>query len=174
MATMDSDQNTIAYGTGYEDTPGGVLDVQEVEVNSNSCYAFIIIEAGFDGIPGGYYSLETSDGTVIKEQAGDDIIYADFAQFGVNMVLGNKEIEKTLNSVVLYPNPANSILNIAVTNGLNMPENYTVYNSLGQVMDSGKFTSALQTLDITRYSNGVYFVKLGKEDQAKTLQFVKY
>lgn len=171
---MDSDQNTIAYGTGYEDTPGGVLDVQEVEVNSNSCYAFIIIDAGVDGIPEGYYSLETSDGTIIKEQALDDILYADFAQFGVNIVLGNKEIEKTLNNIVLYPNPANNILNIAVTNGMDTPDSYIIYNSLGQIMDNGIFTSSLQTLDITNYSNGVYFVKLGKDNQAKTLQFVKY
>jgi len=54
-----------------------------------------------------------------------------------------------------------------------MPENYTVYNSLGQMMGSGAVTSELQALDIAKYAQGVYFVKLVKGSETKTLQFIK-
>jgi hypothetical protein len=171
---LDSSQNTIAYGTGYEDTPGGVLDIQQIAVDNNTCYGFVIIENGQDGMPGGYYSIKTADGTVIHEQDGDDIVYADFAPFAINVVLGTKTPQKALNSVVLYPNPANSILNIAMTSGMDTPDDYTIYNNLGQVMDNGKITSSLQTLDIAKYASGVYFVKLAKGSEAKTIQFIKY
>lgn len=169
---MDSAQNTIAYGTGYEDTPNGVYDEQTVTVDSNSCFAFFIIEEGFDGIPGGYYSITTGDGEVIFEGSGDDMFYLDYSRFGVNILLGTKNPQKAANDIVLYPNPANSILNIASTDA-QMPESYTVYNSLGQIMEKGNVTSVLQPLDIARYANGVYFVKLAKGESATTLQFIK-
>lgn len=170
---MDTTQNVVAFGGGYSDDPAGVFDEQTVEVDSNSCYAFVIIETGFDGMPGGYYSVTTADGEVIYEAAGEELMYVDLAGFSVNVVLANKDLQKAPNGVVLYPNPANSILNIAVTDG-NMPENYTIYNSLGQVMDAGNVTAAVQSLDIAKYADGVYFVKLTKGGSATTLQFIKH
>ncbi len=169
---MDSSQSVIAQAV-YEDNPAGVLDVREIPVGENSCYVFLIIDAGMDGIPGGHYSVKTSNGTIILDKDGDDIQYIDYAQFATNIVLDKKDIDKTLDSIKLYPNPANSILNITVS-GNNMPEGYTVYNSLGQVMDNGAITTPTQSLNIAGYANGVYFVKLAKADHSKTLQFIKY
>jgi hypothetical protein len=169
---MDVNQNVVAFGGLYEDNPQGVLDVQTVEVDNNACYAFVIIEEGFDGMPGGFYSVTTEDGEVIYEGSGDDLEFYDGTAFGVNVVLGTKAPQKSTNGIMLYPNPANSIVNIAAIDG-NMPENYTVYNSLGQVMDNGNITSVLHTLDITKYANGVYFVKLAKGETITTLQFIK-
>lgn len=170
---MDSNQNVIAAGGMYEDAPGGVLDVQEdIPVDNNSCYAFVVIEQGGDGMPGGYYSIQAANGDVIYEGDGDTLDFVDFAGFSVNVVLGINKPVKTTNNIILYPNPANSVLNIASTDA-NMPESYTVYNSLGQVIDNGNVTSVLQTLDIAKYANGVYFVKLAKGEGSTTLQFIK-
>lgn len=171
-ALMDSNQNIIVQAV-YEDTPEGVLDVREIPVGENSCYVFLIIDAGMDGIPGGHYSVKTSNGTIILDKNGDDIQYIDYAQFATNIVLGKKDIEQTLYNVRLYPNPANSILNITVSDNV-MPEGYTVYNSLGQLMDSGAITTTTQSLNIAGYTNGVYFVKLNKGEQSRTLQFIKH
>jgi hypothetical protein len=126
-----------------------------------------------DGIPGGHYSVKTSDGTVILDKDGDDIQLIDYVQFATNIVLGKKDIEQTLNNVKLYPNPANNILNITVSDNAT-PEGYTVYNSLGQLMDSGAITATTQSLNIAGYANGVYFVKLNKGEQSRTLQFIKH
>jgi len=151
-----------------------VLIEEEIAVNSNSCYLFAIIDNGQDGMPGGYYTLETTDNTLIKQLDGGDIDVIDVVPFGVNVLLENKDVQKGLNATVLYPNPANNILNIATTDAANTPEGYTIYNSLGQVIDSGKINTALQSLDIAGYANGVYFVKLAKGSASKTLQFIKY
>lgn len=171
-ALIDSENNVLTEGS-YQNTPGGVLDVREIPVGENSCYRFMIIDTGNNGIPGGHYSVKTSDGTVILEKEGKDIQQLDYVDFATNIALGQKDIEKALNNIKLYPNPANSILNITVSDN-NMPEDYIVYNSLGQVMDGGAITNTTQSLNIADYANGVYFVKLNKGEQSKTLQFIKY
>ncbi|HYD91120.1 MAG TPA: T9SS type A sorting domain-containing protein, partial [Flavobacterium sp.] len=66
-----------------------------------------------------------------------------------------------------------SLLNITM-DAANIPESYTVYNSLGQVMGTGAITSATQTLNIAPYAEGVYFIKLEKGHEAQTMQFIKY
>lgn len=174
---MDSNQEILAYGFGYPDSEDGELpaaDVQTITVDNNACYAFVIIDMAENGIcctnGNGFFKVETSDGTVITE--GSDYGFYSEALIGINVVLGNKNFEKG-NGIVLYPNPANNILNIATANSADMPENYTVYNSLGQMMGSGAVTSELQALDIAKYAQGVYFVKLVKGSETKTLQFIK-
>jgi len=174
---MDSNQEILAYGFGYPDSEDGELpaaDVQTITVDNNACYAFVIIDMAENGIcctnGNGFFRVETSDGTVITE--GSDYGFYSEALIGINVVLGNKNFEKG-NGIVLYPNPANNILNIATANSADMPENYTVYNSLGQMMGSGAVTSELQALDIAKYAQGVYFVKLVKGSETKTLQFIK-
>ncbi|HAI19202.1 MAG TPA: hypothetical protein DCM10_14920, partial [Xanthomarina gelatinilytica] len=38
------------------------------------------------------------------------------------------------NSVGLYPNPTTNVLNISLANANELPDNYTIYNMLGQVV----------------------------------------
>lgn len=78
-----------------------------------------------------------------------------------------------LNGINLYPNPATSVVNIAVANG-DLPDSFTVYNSLGQQVSTiaVKGTANL-TVDTSGYSNGIYFIKVSKGNQSKTLKFVK-
>lgn len=171
----DLDQNIVAFGGGYEDSPEGAYDYQEVEVDSNTCYAFIIVEQGMDGMGSGYYNITTDSGEIIQQNSGDNIFYIDYAAFGVNVeLLSNATAQKTAANVTLYPNPANSIINIAAADETNMPESYTVYNSLGQVVGNGKINNTVQAIDVAAYANGVYFVKLAKGEGTTTLQFIKY
>lgn len=78
-----------------------------------------------------------------------------------------------MNGINLYPNPATSVINIAITNG-DLPDSYTVYNSLGQTVTTVKVSSSAQlAINTSVYSNGVYFVKIDKGTQSKTLKFIK-
>lgn len=176
-ALLDSNQQYIALGGEYDDVEEGQLgaiDIQTVEVDNAACYVFVMYDFGGNGIcceyGNGYYNVKTSEGVTIA--AGGNFTDFDFTQFSVNVQLSNKNFDKSLNTIKLYPNPANNILNIAA-NENNLPENYTVYNSLGQVMDNGAITSTTQSLNIADYASGIYFVKLAKGDQSKTLQFIK-
>lgn len=145
-----------------------------VNVDTDDCYTFFMLDFGANGIccenGNGFYKIETADGTLIAE--GGEFFDSEQIYFAIDAVAGTKNVAESAN-FNLYPNPANSVLNIAVADGSNMPENYTVYNSLGQIMDSGNITAATQTIDIARYAAGVYFVKVTKGAEAKTLQFIK-
>lgn len=78
-----------------------------------------------------------------------------------------------MNGFNLYPNPATSVISINTANG-DLPDSYTVYNSLGQTVATAKVSSAANlTISTSAYSNGVYFVKVDKGTQSKTLKFIK-
>jgi hypothetical protein len=78
-----------------------------------------------------------------------------------------------LNGISLYPNPANSMFTIAIPQNAATPDAYTIYNSIGQVVGSGKFASHQQPVDVSTYANGIYFIRINSADSAKTLQFIK-
>lgn len=74
----------------------------------------------------------------------------------------------------LYPNPASDYIAINVPDGLNLPETYSVYNTIGQVLTTKKIASSADlTISTSAYSNGVYFLKITQGSSVKTLQFVK-
>lgn len=77
-------------------------------------------------------------------------------------------------SINLYPNPASDFVAISVPSGLELPDMFTVYNSLGQVLASKKVTATNDlTIATSGYSNGIYFVKISKGNESKTLRFIK-
>lgn len=78
-----------------------------------------------------------------------------------------------LNSFKVFPNPVNDVLTISATNG-ELPESYTIINSLGQVVTSAKVTTDSNlSVNTSGYSNGIYFIKIAKNGQEKTLKFIK-
>ena len=154
--------------------PSNELFTTTVDIEESGCYVFLMIDLMGDGIccasGNGYYSVETTDGTVIAE--GGNYTTSDMKWFSIDTTAGTNDVN-VFGAVKLYPNPANSLLNIAM-DAANMPENYTVYNSLGQIMGTGAITAATQTLNIAPYAEGVYFIKLEKGHSTQTMQFIKY
>lgn len=78
-----------------------------------------------------------------------------------------------LNGMNVYPNPTQGVLNISSDNG-DLPDSFTIYNSLGQVMESVKVSSTSNlNVNTSSYTNGLYFIKLDKGNQTKTIKFIK-
>jgi len=78
-----------------------------------------------------------------------------------------------LNGLNVYPNPTQGILNISSDNG-DLPDSFTIYNSLGQVMANIKVSSTSNlNVNTSTYANGLYFIKLDKGNQSKTIKFIK-
>ena len=178
--TTQEDEDTIIAGN--VNSSGQInyynnneLYTTEAATTENTCYIFYMVDNGLNGLccdfGNGYYKIETSEGELIAE--GGDFMQVEQKSFAITSTLANQQISQP-QAITLYPNPANTMLNIATADAANIPESYTVYNSLGQIMDNGVINSASQTLDIAKYANGVYFVKLAKGNSTKTLQFVKY
>jgi hypothetical protein len=62
-------------------------------------------------------------------------------------------------SLSIYPNPASNQLNITVSESL-LGENYSLYNSVGQLILTNKIQSTQTTLDISKLAKGTYTVVL--------------
>lgn len=170
-ALLDSSGEPVATN---EDSPYGNNQTyyHVIDIEQSACYTFMIIDTGIDGLTGeGYYKVKTAQGTVMKE--GGEFFIMEAYNFGIEALLSNDDFSKSIDKIKLYPNPASSTITLAIPDAAALPEGYTVYNSLGQVTGSGKISSNTQSLDISGYANGVYFIKIDKGTSSKTLKFIK-
>ncbi|MNE91396.1 hypothetical protein D3C80_1890030 [compost metagenome] len=59
-------------------------------------------------------------------------------------------------------------------NNSELPESYTIYNSIGQVIKTVKVsTEADLSVNTSAYNTGVYLITISKDNQKKTLRFIK-
>jgi hypothetical protein len=71
-------------------------------------------------------------------------------------------------NVSLHPNPSNGLVNIVATLPNSQSLEISVHNSLGQLISSTKHvgvTSNVFTMDLSNYSNGVYFVTINNGEE---------
>ena len=76
--------------------------------------------------------------------------------------------ENTLQDVSVYPNPAKGSFTIAYENDVN----YTLYNSLGQEIISGKILNGKAEIDAQNLQKGVYFLRLSNETASSVQKIV--
>lgn len=80
------------------------------------------------------------------------------------------ELEKDLEGLTVYPNPATSILYINNNSGLLKGVHYIVYNLLGESLLSGKMVS--NSINISPLSDQVYVLHLQTGSKNKYLKFI--
>lgn len=79
-----------------------------------------------------------------------------------------------LGMISLYPNPTSDILNIVVPDNYELSGNVVIFNAVGQqVYSSTIANTTLYSINVSGFNSGVYFIKITKDNQTKTLQFVK-
>jgi len=178
-ALIDSDDEVVVTGGPYEDSEDeetlGELVTETVTLESGKCYMFAIYDVVADGMcceyGEGFYKLSDGNGNVFAQ--GGSFGTLETVNFGVNMALSTPATPAPLAGVTLYPNPANSIINIATPQSVNRPDAYAVFNSLGQMVAQGKISTQNQEINISGYANGVYFIKVSDANSSKTLKFIK-
>ena len=144
---------------------------------SNQCYTFTINDSAGDGIccgtsGDGYYDIKTNNGAIVVA-SGKSFTSSESKMFATNNTLGTSAFE-TSSDIYLYPNPTTGTLNIKVLASFGLPNSFTISNSLGQMVSRKEVASANDlTVNTSALSNGIYFVTLVKDDQKKTLQFIK-
>jgi hypothetical protein len=165
---------TVASGGPYSNSnPPAALLTQTIPVVLNNCYEFKITDTQGDGIccsyGDGYYNLKTASGVLMT--TGGAFATEEVKTFSIQ-VLDREDFG--LTSLALYPNPTSNILNISVSNYSETPDSYTIYNSLGQVVKQVEtVTEASLKIDTSNYATGIYLIRFSKENQTKTLQFIK-
>jgi hypothetical protein len=77
-------------------------------------------------------------------------------------------------SVMLYPNPASSVIYIRTDNSVDCAgKTIRIYNRVGQLLYTGVLQSKQQHIDISRWESGLYFIKInGLANNAMT-KFIK-
>jgi hypothetical protein len=69
--------------------------------------------------------------------------------------IGNQNMK---DDIQIYPNPARDEFYISSENQI--LERVVVYNSIGKIIISEKINSNIHSIDISKFSNGIYFVRL--------------
>ena len=151
------DLNCIGYGTLK--LPNGTF--------SNALLVRTYIESGFLQFYV-YFWYSADNGAVLFEYIpGDGIFILEDAIYLTSMSIGIEENDVPYQ--VYYNNPVDEKLHVSLVSSQNAMMNYTVVNSLGDVLDHSTFrTNSQQTnrleLDFSSYASGIYFVRFGNED----------
>jgi len=120
-----------------------------------------------------YTTTLGSFGSNVTLQATSTTGLAGTYYFGTDSTLDNVAFEP-LSELFVYPNPTTNELNINFGSLDFENTNYTIYNYLGQVLKSSKVSSTLDLkVNTSNYSVGVYFIKIEKDGNSKTLRFIK-
>ncbi len=93
---------------------------------------------------------------------GDSDIF--LAKYGIEIITQLEEQLKQ-QKLTIYPNPANSIINIGGAN----TQNLEIQNTLGEIVFYKQNCNSLETVDVSGIAKGVYFVRLNEQ----TLKMVK-
>lgn len=89
-----------------------------------------------------------------------------------NTSLINLEQTSTEKDFSISPNPSNSKMNLRLTT-LEEKTILTVFDVLGKKIYSKELDQLVTTLDVSRWNNGVYLVRVTTDKETQTKRFVK-
>ncbi|MCT8340190.1 Omp28-related outer membrane protein [Flavobacteriaceae bacterium TK19130] len=156
---LASDGSVIADGGPYADNQTFNIEIEAPE----DCYQFNLYDSYGDG--GGAVTLEDGEGLVIYQTNGS-YGSGETRNFSTNGVLGLGD--NTLTGVSIYPNPANTVLNIRNAEDATIQ----VYDVLGKVIFTKSNIGMEETLDVASFQTGTYFVKVSTNAGSTVEQIV--
>jgi hypothetical protein len=87
-----------------------------------------------------------------------------------NVGVGNLEQKPRIK---VYPNPANSAINIQINAEIFGPLTYEILDIQGRVVTSGFITNGEGKINLTPFSQGLFVLKLKSNSGLETRRFVK-
>jgi hypothetical protein len=78
----------------------------------------------------------------------------------IDALVGIKEVNETLAAISIYPNPAQSILNLIASES-DFGFEYTIHNAFGQLIVKDKIQSTNTAIPVSNYANGNYILRIG-------------
>jgi hypothetical protein len=86
----------------------------------------------------------------------------------VNTALSTNDFD--IKNIVVYPNPSNAVFNIEIAANASIE----LYDAIGKRLKSDKISLGTTALNLSNYSNGVYFLKITNQmNQTKTVRLIK-
>ncbi len=74
--------------------------------------------------------------------------------------------------ISISPNPSNGIFNINLSGNIEGDLSYKVMSVTGQLILEGLFSNSIESLDLSAYQNGMYFINIYNETHATTKKVV--
>ena len=188
---LTNQAGAILYSGGIGGTyPDAAADGTQVLVlnqvwnlPANGCYTLTVNDSYgdglFDGVGQGFYTV-TSGGTTLVNvtdfvESGNpqNTPISRVSYFTNNAALSSDEFN-LLQDVILFPNPLNDFFTIYVPQGIQRLGKLEIFNNLGQQIAVKQIESESDlNINVSNYSNGIYFLNLNIGDHSKTLKFIK-
>lgn len=102
-----------------------------------------------------YYEDNSSVSSILSVGSSDIFLYKLSQQIYTGITDKNTEGE-----CFVYPNPSNGITDISIPNQLHKELKIKVYNSTGAIVYESTYNGSSQTINISKCSNGIYFLKV--------------
>jgi hypothetical protein len=111
-------------------------------------------------------SISFTIGEVVIETItnGSNSITQGFNNQSELVVLGVDDIENEFQALV-FPNPVSDILQLNISDFTGL--NYSVYDLRGRLISSNNILESKTTINLTKYSNGIYLLMLLNENKQK-------
>ncbi len=91
----------------------------------------------------------------------------------VNSCVGINEITSQSTGVTVYPNPANSLVNVDLTTFNNEEVVIEISNTMGQIVLSQRVNSQHTSVNIQQLNTGLYFIKTTVNGKTDVTRFIK-
>lgn len=170
-SSIQHNESTALFVNVEVETPGEVSFYYKVSSESNYDKLYFKVDgseranwsgniswtrAAFTLTPGSHELRweYTKDGSV---SSGDDCAWIDYVVLPAAVIITDVEEVVERQNVMVYPNPANNVLNIQL--GDNQSD-VMIYNSLGQMVKYVEMASGEITINIVDLEAGMYFVKV--------------
>jgi hypothetical protein len=180
LANDDTDLDGIPNFADNDDDGDMVLTSAEYVFNRSSNSSSSYLDTDNDGILNYLDKDDDGDGILTinedynqNHNPADDDTNAnnipDYLESAVALAVNHFEAQ---NSIVIYPNPASSVLNI--DNALNEPiSNIAIYAINGAKVKEIKSAEATQSISVADLQSGIYFVKIEMKNQVFNYKFIK-
>ncbi|HEY1045678.1 MAG TPA: T9SS type A sorting domain-containing protein [Bacteroidia bacterium] len=95
-------------------------------------------------------------------------------QFTYSQIVPVNFSGKVVNSVVIYPSPANNVLNLEVSASESGQTNITIYNALGTKVMELSGDQRFYSIDITSLDAGIYYIEVSQDGNTSKSKVLKY
>jgi hypothetical protein len=178
---------TLYSGGPYTDTAANGTQVlvanQAWTLAANGCYFLTINDSYgdglYDGTAQGFYTVTAGATTVVNVPnfvaSGNpaNTLISRISYFTNNAALSSEDFN-ALEDVSLFPNPSSEYFTIYLPQNILPSGKLEIFNNLGQQIAVKQIaTDNDLRINVSSYSNGVYFLNLTIGEQTKTLKFIK-
>lgn len=147
------------------------------ELVPGDCYTFTIYDQYGDGICCDYgqgsYTLTAGTEVIVS---GGSFGVSESTSFTIDIDATGSiaPYDNWHNAITLYPNPTSSVLHIVIDGTIDLPDNLTIYTTLGQIVKDQKINNSSDlSVDVGSLANGVYIIEVTRQSKSKRLRFIK-